>query len=83
LIGVGKKEGGGLSSIQNVWRERGWERPVLTEQFNPDRTILYLGMKKERNGWGFSVIDNFNIFSDYDEKQLLIDYLTDHIVRPG
>ena len=49
LIGVGKKEGSGLSHIQNVWKERGWERPVLSEQYNPDRTVL--GSQNEKGGY--------------------------------
>jgi len=40
LIDIGEHAGGGVPNIFNVWEDEGWEEPVITESFEPDRTLL-------------------------------------------
>ena len=49
LINIGDRAGSGIPNIFDVWQNEGWERPVLTELFNPDRTILTLVMMAEKS----------------------------------
>lgn len=42
LINVGERAGSGLSNIQHVWEEQHWEKPILIETFEPERTTLKL-----------------------------------------
>jgi predicted HTH transcriptional regulator len=61
LIGIGERAGSGLTSIETTWREENLPEPVLSEQFNPDRTVFTLpinGMFENKN---VSVNDNSNV----------------------
>lgn len=42
LINVGERAGSGLSNIQQAWEEYHWEKPLLFETFEPERTTLKL-----------------------------------------
>ena len=42
LIDIGERAGSGIPNIFRVWREQGWVMPAITEQFEPERTILAL-----------------------------------------
>ena len=42
LINIGERVGNVVPNIFQVWEEEGWTEPVITERFNPDRTILGL-----------------------------------------
>ncbi|MDR2571723.1 MAG: putative DNA binding domain-containing protein [Oscillospiraceae bacterium] len=42
LINIGDRAGTGLATIYAVWKNEGWMKPALTEQFYPDRTVLTL-----------------------------------------
>lgn len=80
LVGIGKQEGRGLPGIREVWKKQDWETPILKEEFNPDRTILSLKLKKIS---GKSAIKNENIksaikVSEYEQR--IIEYLTVNIV---
>jgi predicted HTH transcriptional regulator len=46
LMEIGERSGSGLSGIFAVWKDMKWPEPVLEEQFNPDRTILSLVLRK-------------------------------------
>lgn len=45
-IDIGERAGGGIPNIFHVWREHGWVMPDITEQLDPERTILELAFKK-------------------------------------
>ena len=51
LIGIGERAGSGLANIKSVWADKKLPEPKLSEQFNPDRTILILPLAK-------NVVDN-------------------------
>ncbi len=42
LVNIGERAGSGVPNIFQVWRNEGWEEPVIREQFGPDRTVLEL-----------------------------------------
>ena len=46
LIDIGERAGSGIPNIFRVWREQDWPVPVITEQLEPERTILTLTLKK-------------------------------------
>lgn len=80
LVGIGERAGSGLPNIHAVWKNQDWETPKLQEQFNPDRTILSLNLK--RNGDKKSAIkigDKKSPIKSDDYKLKIIDYLTDHV----
>jgi predicted HTH transcriptional regulator len=46
LIDIGERAGSGLSNIYAVWKSLKLPEPTLEEQFNPDRTVLSLVLRK-------------------------------------
>ena len=42
LISIGERAGSGVPDIYSVWENKGWNSPVVEEQYGPDRTILTL-----------------------------------------
>lgn len=44
IIGIGERAGSGLMSIGSAWKESNLSAPILSEQFNPDRTSLTLSL---------------------------------------
>ena len=48
LIDIGEHAGSGVPNIFNVWEDEGWEDPVITESFDPDRTSLTLRFVKKQ-----------------------------------
>ena len=46
LIDIGECAGSGIPNIFRVWREQGWAMPDITEQLEPERTILTLKFGK-------------------------------------
>ncbi len=46
LIDIGERAGSGIPNIYHVWKDRGWEEPVIVEQFEPERTLLSLSVEK-------------------------------------
>ena len=48
LIDIGEHAGSGVPNIFNVWEDEGWEDPVITESFDPDRTSLTLKFVKKQ-----------------------------------
>ena len=46
LIDIGERAGSGIPNIFRIWREQGWTMPALTEQLEPERTILSLTFEK-------------------------------------
>ena len=50
MLSIGERAGSGVPNILSVWEEKGWERPSVEEQFNPDRTILTLPLMEKTSG---------------------------------
>lgn len=48
LIDVGERAGSGIPKIINSWDDEGLETPTIEEQFDPDRTIITLSLKKSK-----------------------------------
>ncbi|MDR0355205.1 MAG: hypothetical protein LBJ64_05670 [Deltaproteobacteria bacterium] len=46
LMEIGERSGSGLPGIFAVWKDMKWPEPALEEQFNPDRTVLSLVLRK-------------------------------------
>ena len=47
LINIGERAGSGVPNIFQVWEAEGWTEPVITERFDPDRTVLELCFAKK------------------------------------
>ena len=81
LINIGDRAGSGIPNIYDVWQSEGWERPVLTEQFNPDRTILSLVLSQAKNKKvAIKNSDKEKLAISDAQKQKIINYLTDNKV---
>ncbi len=48
LINIGERAGSGVPDIYSVWKDEGWEEPIVEEQYGPDRTILTLPLVKKK-----------------------------------
>ena len=70
LINIGGRAGSGIPNIYSVWKKSGWEAPIITESFSPDRIQFSLAIKKI--GDKKSAIKNHN-------KELIIDFLTRNV----
>lgn len=80
LIDIGERAGSGIPNIFRVWRERGWAAPEITEQLEPERTVLTLlfskkGDKKATIKSG----DKKVTIKSARQKEEIIAYLTDHV----
>ena len=79
LIEIGERSGSGLPSIFDVWENEDWQKPVLEEQFNPDRTILSLVLSQQ-NGVDVAIkdCDNAKVAIIDAHKQKIIKYLIEN-----
>ena len=50
LINIGERAGSGVPNIFNVWADEGWEKLIIEERFDPDRTVLTLSFVKKVAG---------------------------------
>ena len=48
LISIGERAGSGVPDIYLVWAQKGWDDPVVEEQYGPDRTILTLAFTEKQ-----------------------------------
>ena len=48
LLRIGEHAGSGVPDIYAAWEDKGWQPPLIEEQYNPDRTILTLPMEDAR-----------------------------------
>ena len=71
LIDIGERAGSGIPNIFRVWREEGWTAPEITEQLEPERTMLTLLLTKRD--------DKKTTIKSMRQKEGIINYLTDHI----
>ena len=47
LVDIGNRTGSGLSGIYRVWRSHGWKRPVIYEEFEPERITMVLAIQEQ------------------------------------
>lgn len=47
LIGIGERAGSGVPELFTVWKEEGWEEPIIEENFSPDRTKMVLYFREK------------------------------------
>ncbi|MDR0355206.1 MAG: putative DNA binding domain-containing protein [Deltaproteobacteria bacterium] len=85
LVEIGERSGSGLPGIFAVWKDMKWPEPALEEQFNPDRTVLSLVLRKTSDKAETSDKKRAMKTSDKAEgqkgearKQAIIAFLTDH-----
>ena len=78
LIDIGERAGSGIPNIYHVWKQQGWQEPVISEKFEPDRIKLSLTIRKA--GDKKSAIKNRRQKSAIKEskKDAIISYLTDN-----
>ena len=69
LIDIGERAGSGIPLIFGAWREQGWVVPAVTEQLEPERTILTLPFEK---------IGDKKSAINAKMKETIIAYLTDN-----
>ncbi len=48
LLGIGERAGSGIPDIYQVWDDQGWEKPIVGEFYNPDRTRLSLAFMEKQ-----------------------------------
>ena len=77
LIDIGERAGSGIPNIFRVWYEQGWETPVITEQLEPERTVLSLVFEKASDKKQAIKTSDTTIYSE--QKQSVIEYLTREI----
>ncbi len=66
FIGVGEKAGSGADTIAKGWKDNGWNLPVVTEYFSPDRieTVLNVTVNVTVNSADVTVNDPVNSGDD-------------------
>ena len=80
LIDIGERAGSGIPNIFRVWRERGWAAPEITEQLEPERTVLTLLFSKSDDKKAtIKSADKKVTIKSARQKEEIIAYLTDHV----
>ena len=77
LIDIGERSGSGIPLIFGVWREQGWVVPAVTEQLEPERTILSLVFEKASDKKQAIKTSDTTIYSR--QRRYVIEYLTREI----
>ena len=78
LIDIGERAGSGIPNIFRVWREQGWAAPEITEQLEPERTILTLTFEKIGDKKSAIKVGDKKSAINTRMKDTIIVYLTDH-----
>jgi predicted HTH transcriptional regulator len=79
LMEIGERSGSGLSGIFAVWKDMKWPEPVVEEQFNPDRTVLSLVLRKTSDKKrAIKPSDKIDASKGEARKQAVIAFLSDH-----
>ena len=78
LIDIGERAGSGIPNIFRVWREQDWPVPVITEQLEPERTILTLTLKKIGDKKSAIKIGNKKSAINAQMKETIMGFLVDH-----
>ena len=76
FIDIGERAGSGIPNIFRVWKEQKWSEPVITEEYNPDRTTLSLGLSIASDKKQAINQKHRTIFAV--QRDLILDYLTDN-----
>lgn len=72
--------GSGIPNIFRVWREQGWTAPAITEQLEPERTVLSLSLSKSDDKKVTIKSDDKKVtIKSARQKSEIIAYLTDHV----
>ena len=77
VIKIGERAGSGIPNIFRVWSDQNWTTPKITEQLEPERTILSLAFEKASDKKQAIKASNSTIYSR--QKQSVIEYLTREI----
>ena len=80
LVEVGESTGGGIPNLYRVWKAEGWPEPVFTESVSPARVSLTLYMTSHSSSGETTTGGKQVPLGALSQRQLLIDYLTDHPV---
>ena len=80
LVDVGEYTGGGIPNLYRVWKAEGWPEPVFTESVSPARVSLTLYMTSHSSSGETTTGGKQVPLGALSQRQLLIDYLTDHPV---
>lgn len=78
LIDIGERSGSGIPLIFGAWREQGWVVPAVTEQLEPERTILTLPFEKIGDKKSVIKIGDKKSAINAKMKETIIAYLTDN-----
>ena len=78
LIDIGERSGSGIPLIFGAWREQGWVVPAVTEQLEPERTILTLPFEKIGDKKSAIKIGDKKSAINAKMKETIIAYLTDN-----
>ena len=46
MIDIGERAGSGIPNIFRVWREQGWQEPIILQEIKPERTVLILPLEE-------------------------------------
>lgn len=78
LIDIGERAGSGIPLIFSAWHKQGWAMPTVTEQADPERTVVKLLFEKTADKK--SAIKNGDKKSAISTrvKETILTYLTDH-----
>lgn len=77
FVDVGEYTGGGIPNLYRIWKSEGWPEPVFTECSAPDCVSLTLYMTGHSGAENAAAGKQVPL-SALSQRQLLIDYLTDH-----
>ena len=79
LIDVGERAGSGIPSIFSVWKQQGWDDPVIAQDFEPNRILLSLPFKdNSRNALSSKSGDKKVAIKAKMHKDAIIAYLEEH-----
>lgn len=79
LIDIGERAGSGIPNIFSVWNQQGWNEPVITEDFEPDRITLSLQIRKTGDKKPAIKTGDKKSAINIAYKRQIIAYLTDHV----
>lgn len=77
FVDVGEYTGGGIPNLYRIWKSENWPEPVFSESRSPDRVSLTLYMTGHSGAENAAAGKQVPL-SALSQRQLLIDYLTDH-----
>ena len=81
LIDIGERAGSGIPNIFRVWHDQRWSEPTFRQGFEPDRITLSLPLEKcDDKKVTIKSDDKKSTLKTAVQKEMIIDYLTDHAV---